>query len=132
MWSKLLIDIFLGVRRILHGSERVPKGWPDILLSILELQKSVTHTFFVPCETGPMVLSKLLINIILGFIKILHESGRVSEGWTDLLLYIFGLKRSVIYQILCTLWDKSNNAIKITYGHDGWHILTSANLDEPL
>ena len=32
MWSKLLMDIILGVKNILHGSVRVLKGWPDLLL----------------------------------------------------------------------------------------------------
>ena len=83
--------------------------------------RKVWHiNLYVPCETSPMVWSKFLMNITIGVRNILNGWGRLPEGWTDLLLYIFELQRSVIYQFVCTLWDKSNGVIKITYGHHPW------------
>ena len=61
------------------------------------------------------------MDIIVGVKKILHTSGRVPGGWQDLLLSNFELHRSVIYQFVCTLWDKSNGVIKIPYGHHPWN-----------
>ena len=43
--SKSLINIILGIRKILHGLGRVPERWPDLLLTIFELQKSVIYKF---------------------------------------------------------------------------------------
>ena len=75
----------------------------------------------VLCETNLMVWSKLLIHIIIGVKKILHGSGRVPEGWPDLLLSNFELHRSLIYQFVCTLQDQYNSVITITYGHHLWN-----------
>ena len=41
VWSKLLIDIIIDVRKILYGSGRVPEGWLDLPLYIFELQRSI-------------------------------------------------------------------------------------------
>ena len=49
--------------------------------------------------------------------NILHGSGK----WPDLLLSIFQLQRSVIYQFVCTRQDKSNFVIKMAYGHHPWN-----------
>ena len=76
---------------------------------------------FVLCKTNLMMWSIILMDIIISVMKILHRSGRVPEGWQDLLLSNSELQRSVIYQYVCTLWDKSNGVIKITYGHHPWN-----------
>ena len=33
-WSKSLMDIIFGIRKILHWSGRVPKRWPDLILKV--------------------------------------------------------------------------------------------------
>ena len=74
---------------------------------------------YVHCETNPMVWSKSLMDIILPILIILHASGRLYQEHygLDLLLSIFELQRSVIYQFVFTLWDKFNGVIIITYEH---------------
>ena len=47
------------------------------------------------------------------------KSGRVPDGWPDL-FFQFDVFRSVIYQIVCILWDKFNWLFKITYGCHPW------------
>ena len=55
MWSKLLMDIIIGVKNILHGSGRGPEGWPDLLLSKIKLQRNVIYHFVYFFNTNPMV-----------------------------------------------------------------------------
>ena len=76
---------------------------------------------YVLCETNPTVWSKSLMDIILWIRMILPGSGRAPGRWPGLLLSIFELQRSVIYQFVCTLRDKSNGVIKISYGHHLWN-----------
>ena len=38
-----LIDVILGIRKIFHGSGRVPERWPNLHLYIFELQRSVIY-----------------------------------------------------------------------------------------
>ena len=78
---------------------------------------------FVLCKTSLMMWSTIFMDIIISVMKIdiLHGSGRDPEGWQNLLLSIFELQRSVIYQYVCTLWDKSNGVIKITHWHPPWN-----------
>ena len=45
MWSKLFMDIIIGVKKFLHGSGRGPEGWPDLLLSNVKLQRSAIYQF---------------------------------------------------------------------------------------
>ena len=72
-------------------------------------------------ETNATMWSKLLMGIILGFMKIHHVSERVPEWGPELFLSDFVLQRSVIYQFVCTLGDKSNSVIKVTCGHHPWN-----------
>ena len=39
------MDIIIGVKKFFHGWGRVLVGWPDIILSNFELQKSVIYKF---------------------------------------------------------------------------------------
>ena len=55
MWSKLLMDIIIGVKNILRGSGRGPEGWPDLLLSKIKLQRNVIYHFVYFFNTNPMV-----------------------------------------------------------------------------
>ena len=73
------------------------------------------------CETNPMVWSKSPMKTIHGIRNVLHGSGRVPEGWSDLTLPMFELQSSKIYQLVCSLWEKSNGVIKITFGHHLWN-----------
>ena len=72
---------------------------------------------YVLCETNPMWWSKSLMDIIFGISKVLHGSGRVLEIWPYLLLSIYELQRSVIYEFVWTFQDKSNDVVNNTYGH---------------
>ena len=73
---------------------------------------------YVLWETNPIFWSKLLIDIILRVRKILHVSGGFLNADNN---YFFVLQRSVIYQFVCTLWEKSNGVIVITYEHHPWN-----------
>ena len=42
---KSLMDIILGIRKILYGLGRVPQKWRDLLLYIVELQRSLIYQF---------------------------------------------------------------------------------------
>ena len=43
VWSKSFMDVIFGIRKIIHGSGRVPERWPDLLLTIFELQRSLIY-----------------------------------------------------------------------------------------
>ena len=45
--------------------------------------------------------------------------GSVPEGWSNI-FFKFWRQRSVIHQIVCIFWDKSNGLVKITYGCHPW------------
>jgi len=109
-----------GVRNILQSQEEFLKDDQIYFCKFLSFREVWYINFYVLCETNPIVSSKSLIDIILGIRKILHGSGRVPERWPDLLLTIFELQRSVIYQFECTLQYKSNGLVKITYGYHSW------------
>ena len=126
MGSKPLMDIFLGVRKILHGWGRVPEWWPEPVCKFLWYREVWYINLYVLCEKNLMVWSKSLTDIILGIRKILHGSGSVFEKLPDLLLTIFEQHKGVIYQFKCTLQDKSNSVITITYGYHPW------NQEDPL
>ena len=121
-----LCTSFLESRRSSMDEERFLKDDQIYFCQLLSYKEVWYINLYVLCETNPMVWSKLLIHIIIGVKKILHGSGRVPEGWPDLLLSNFKLQRSVIYQLVCTFWYKSNGVIKITYAHHFW------NQEEPL
>ena len=114
---KSLADIILGIKKILHGSKGGFRKYDQIYF---EAQRSMITNFYVLCKTNSMVWSKLLMDIILGVRMVLHGSRRVSDGPPYLLLSIFELQRSVIFQFVCTLQYKSNGVFKITYGHHYW------------
>ena len=89
IWSKLLMDLILGVKKILHGSGTIPEWWPELVCQFLCYREVWYINLYVSLDTNPMVWSKLNMGIILGIRKILLGSGRVPERWPDLLLSVF-------------------------------------------
>ena len=53
MSSKSLMNIILGIRKILYGSGRVPEKLPDLLLEMFELQRTVIY-YFEGGKANPM------------------------------------------------------------------------------
>ena len=106
------MDIIIDNRKILHGSGRVPEGWLDLPLSILDLQKSLIFKFL--CS---------LWDKSNGRIKITYEHHPLNQedpqwirkGSWKMSRSNFKVKRSVNYQFVCTLQDKFNGVVKITY-----------------
>ena len=86
MWSKLLMDIIIGIKKILHGWGRVLGGWQDLLLQNFELKKIVIYQFVCPLWEKFNGVKKSLIEIILEIRKTIHGWGGVPERWPYLLL----------------------------------------------
>ena len=139
-WRFVLVtclSVYLfGLRRILHGSGRVPKGWPDLVFLIFELQISEIYQFV--CTLG--VKSDGVVKLTYGHDPWCKKDPPwIRKGFWRINRSIFvnNWATEKCHKSICLYFvRKFQWCDKITYGHDPWmaycDIRTSANFGEPL
>ena len=122
MQSKLLMDIILGVRDVLHVSGRLSQEhflYFQCYTDISELNEGINPNPFPNKKYG----QGHHIGTYWGSWSPSKESGTSSKSswWMPNQLFsIVKLERSVIHQIISILQDFSIGALKINFGHHNW------------
>ena len=111
---------------VIQSQEEFLKEDQIFICKFLSYRKVWYIKLYVICEINPIMGSKLLMDIILGVSKILHGSGRVNNPWCKkdspwIRKGSWRMIRTCLKdQLVCTLQDKSDYGVTITYGHHPW------------